>query len=47
MRDAHDVIKAMLAMPFVLDGLADKELQLDSNCVNHISGPVTGNVAGP
>ena len=25
--DANDVIKAMLAMPFVLDGLADKELQ--------------------
>ena len=25
--DANDVIKAMLAMPFVLDGLAEKELQ--------------------
>ncbi len=26
MCDANDVIKALLAMPFALDGLADKEL---------------------
>ncbi len=26
MCDANDVMKAMLAMPFILDGLADKEL---------------------